>query len=64
MSMENLPATRGDQPAPRLHAAEDDAQHQPVQQNVAAGLLPLALIMLLILSFVAAAWTFLAAQPV
>ena len=34
-----------------------------VQQNVSVALLPLALITLLVLTFVAAAWTFLAALP-
>jgi hypothetical protein len=45
-----------------LHADHRDPQHQDVQQNWAVALLPLALIALLILVFVAAAWTFLAAQ--
>ncbi len=63
MTTENLPATRSDAPAPALHAGHDDPQHQQVQQNIGAGLLPLALIILLVLSFAAAAWTFLAAQP-
>ncbi len=63
MTSENLPATRSEQPAPDLHAGHEDPQHQQVQQNIGAGLLPLALIILLVLAFVAAAWTFLAAQP-
>jgi hypothetical protein len=46
-----------------MHADHLDPQHQYVQQNVGAGLIPLALIVLLLLAFVAAAWTFLAAQP-
>jgi hypothetical protein len=44
-----------------LHADHHDPQRQEVQQNLAVALLPLALIALLILIFVAAAWTFLAA---
>jgi hypothetical protein len=66
---QNLPATRQDE-APLvvdtvhdMHADHLDPQHQYVQQNVGAGLIPLALIVLLLLAFVAAAWTFLAAQP-
>jgi hypothetical protein len=46
-----------------LHADHHDPQHQEVRQNVAVALLPLALIALLVLTFLAAAWTFLAAQP-
>jgi len=65
---QNLPATRSDDAA--LAAAgsheptseEHDPQHQEVQQNIAAGLIPLALVVLLVLLFIAAAWTFLAAQ--
>ena len=45
-----------------LHADHHDPQHQEVQQNVAVALLPLALIALMVLTFVAAAWTFLAAS--
>ena len=66
---QNLPATRQDE-APLvvdtvhdMHPDHLDPQHQYVQQNVGAGLIPLALIVLLVLAFVAAAWTFLAAQP-
>ena len=44
-----------------LHADHHDPQRQEVQQNLAVALLPLALIALLVLIFVAAAWTFLAA---
>ena len=44
-----------------LHAGQGDPQHQQVQQNLTVALLPLALIALLVLTFVAAAWTFLAA---
>jgi hypothetical protein len=65
---QNLPATTSEETAlaraegVELHADHHDPQHQQVQQNVAVALLPLALIVLLLLSFVAAAWTFLAAQ--
>jgi hypothetical protein len=66
---QNLPATRPDE-APLvldtlhdLHADNVDPQQQHVQQNVGVALLPLALIAILVLAFVAAAWTFLAAQP-
>jgi Flp pilus assembly protein TadB len=46
-----------------MHADHHDPQHQEGRQNVSVALLPLALITLLLLTFVAAAWTFLAAQP-
>ncbi|MEP6469584.1 MAG: hypothetical protein ABJC24_07410 [Chloroflexota bacterium] len=46
-----------------LHADHHDPQHQELRQNVSVALLPLALIALLVLAFLAAAWTFLAAQP-
>jgi hypothetical protein len=45
-----------------LHADHRDPQHQDVRQNVAVAFLPLALMTLLLLAFVAAAWTFLAAS--
>jgi hypothetical protein len=45
-----------------MHADHHDPQHQEVEQNLAVALLPLALIALLVLVFVAAAWTFLAAS--
>lgn len=38
-------------------------QHQEVQQNLWAAVLPLAVLTFLLISFVAAAWTFLAALP-
>jgi hypothetical protein len=66
---QNLPATRPDE-APLvvdtvhdMHADHLDPQHQHVQQNVGAGLIPLVVIVVLLLAFIAAAWTFLAAQP-
>ena len=46
-----------------MHADHHDPQRQEVQQNVSVALLPLALIVLLVLTFVAATWTFLAALP-
>ena len=46
-----------------MHPDHHDPQHQEVQQNVTVALLPLALIALLVVTFVLAAWTFLAAQP-
>jgi hypothetical protein len=65
----NLPATKTDE-APLvvdtvhdLHADHVDPQHQYVQQNIGAGLIPLAVIVILVLAFVAAAWTFFAALP-
>ena len=66
---QNLPATQseevrlavpGEGELPEDHR---DPQHQEVQQNVGAALVPLAVIALLVLAFIAAAWTFLAAQP-
>jgi hypothetical protein len=66
---ENLPATRPDEAqlvvdtVHDLHADHVDPQHQYVQQNIGAGLIPLAVVVLLVLAFIAAAWTFLAAQP-
>ena len=45
-----------------LHADHLDPQHQEIQQNLWVALLPLALIVLLVLAFVAAAWTILVAH--
>ncbi len=55
----NLPVTR-DEPAALVALPEE----HPIErrQNLAVALLPLALIAFLVLSFVAAAWTFLAAS--
>ncbi|HEY7332855.1 MAG TPA: hypothetical protein VH859_07820 [Candidatus Limnocylindria bacterium] len=65
---ENLPATRSDEEAALvvdtvhdLHADHVDPQHQYVQQNIGAALVPLAVIVVLLLAFIAAAWTFFAA---
>jgi hypothetical protein len=46
-----------------LHADHHDPQSQEIRQNIGVALLPLAVIALLLLTFIAAAWTFLAAQP-
>jgi Flp pilus assembly protein TadB len=46
-----------------LHPDHHDPHQQEGRQNLGVALLPLALIALLLLAFVAAAWTFLAAQP-
>jgi len=64
----NLPARRDDAPlvvdtSSEMHPAGEDPQRPRVQQNVAVALIPLAVIVLLVLAFVAAAWTFLAALP-
>ncbi|HYM52522.1 MAG TPA: hypothetical protein VEW45_03440 [Candidatus Dormibacteraeota bacterium] len=65
---DNLPAKREEgslvvDTVHDLHADHHDPQHQHVQQNLAVALMPLALIAFLVLSFVVAAWTVLAAQP-
>jgi hypothetical protein len=46
-----------------MHPDHHDPQHQEVQQNVFVALVPLAVIVLLILTFALATWTFVAAQP-
>lgn len=56
----NPPVPTDDPALPALAAEEQDAA-QPARQQVTVGLLPLALITVLILLFVAAAWTLLAA---
>lgn len=63
----NLPATRDEAPLVvadpnaeegfESHAAQRPEQHQ----NLGVALLPLALIAFIVLAFIAAAWTFLAA---
>ena len=46
-----------------LHGDHVDPQRQVVKQNLRVALLPLAIVAFLVLTFVAAAWTFLAALP-
>jgi hypothetical protein len=46
-----------------LHGDHIDPQRQTAQQNIRVALLPLAIIAFLVIAFVAAAWTFLAALP-
>jgi hypothetical protein len=53
-----VPGTTGD-----LHSDHRDPQAQEVQQNLWAAMLPLAILAFLLVSFVAAAWTFIAASP-
>lgn len=53
-----VPDTTGD-----LHPDHRDPQAQDVQQNLWAVMLPLAILAFLMVSFVAAAWTFIAASP-
>ncbi len=60
----NLPARRDDGSlavAGELHADHHDPQEQVVQQDLRVALIPLALIAFLIVSFVVAVWTFVAA---
>ncbi|HLE58260.1 MAG TPA: hypothetical protein VJA85_01295 [Candidatus Limnocylindria bacterium] len=59
---ENLPATT--QPGELvldtshdLHPDHLDPQHQQVQQNLAAGIIPVALAAFVILALIAAGWT-------
>jgi len=63
----NLPVTREETALALDTATRPEAvpnpQEQQVQQNLAVALLPLAIIAFLVVSFVAAAWTFLAALP-
>jgi len=63
----NLPVAR-EETALALDTAggpegEHNPQEQRIEQNLAVALLPLAIIAFLVVSFVAAAWTFLAALP-
>ena len=65
--MEHPPATTGHQAlvvdtVHDLHPDHHDPQVQETQQNLLVALLPLALIAFLVLAFVAAAWTILAAS--
>lgn len=46
-----------------LHGNHIDPQLQVVQQNLRVALLPLAIIAFILIAFIAAAWTFLAALP-
>lgn len=46
-----------------LHGDHIDPQLQVVQQNIRVALLPLAIIAFIVIAFIAAAWTFLAALP-
>ncbi|MDP9251247.1 MAG: hypothetical protein M3O78_07745 [Chloroflexota bacterium] len=64
----NLPATRSEgelvvDTVHDLHPDHEDPQRQKVQQNLRSALLPMALVAFLIVAFVAAAWTLLAALP-
>jgi hypothetical protein len=54
----NLPVTQDESRA--IVALPEERPPEP-RQNLAVALLPLALIAFLVLSFIAAAWTFLAA---
>jgi hypothetical protein len=56
----NPPVPTDDPALPALAAEELDAA-RPVRRQVAIGLLPLALIVVIVLLFVVAAWTLLAA---
>lgn len=63
----NLPAKREEtglalETTPSAGAARRPLS-DPARQNLAVALLPLAIIAFLVISFVAAAWTFLAALP-
>lgn len=68
----NLPATPAPPPEEHgivldtthdLHGDHLDPQQQVTQRSVRVALLPLAIVALLVITFVAAAWTFLAALP-
>ena len=45
-----------------MHADHHDPQHQELRQNFMVALLPLALIAFMVLAFIAATWTVLAAK--
>jgi hypothetical protein len=64
----NLPATREEtglvlDTTHDLHGDHVDPQQQVVRHNWRVALLPLAIVAFLVIAFVAAAWTFLAALP-
>jgi len=64
----NLPATHEEtglvlDTTHDLHVDHVDPQQQVTRQNLRVALLPLAIIAFLVVAFVAAAWTFLAALP-
>jgi len=64
----NLPATHKEtglvlDTTHDLHGDHVDPQQQVTHQNLRVALLPLAIVAFLVLAFVAAAWTFLAALP-
>ena len=64
----NLPATREEHglvldTTHDLHSDHVDPQAQAGRQNWRVALLPLAIVAFLLISFVFAAWTFLAALP-
>ena len=64
----NVPATTEEtglvvDTTPGLHADHVDPQLQVVRQNLRVVLLPLAIIAFILIAFIAAAWTFLAALP-
>jgi hypothetical protein len=56
----NLPVTH-EEPSALVALPEERTVEPRPRQNLSVALLPLALIAFLVLSFVAAAWTFLAA---
>jgi hypothetical protein len=65
----NLPSVTGDEEVQMvvdtihdLHPDHHDPQHQELRQNIMVALLPLALIAFLVLTFIAATWTVLAAK--
>jgi len=65
----NLPSVTGDAEGQMvvdtihdLHPDHHDPQHQELRQNIMVALLPLALIAFLVLTFIAATWTVLAAK--
>ena len=63
---QNLPAERDESglvvdTTHDMHADHRDPQHQAVKQDLSIGILPLAVASFLVLAFVVAAWTFLAA---